>query len=130
MSLAKQLMRGVSGRADAVAQFQSIAQSMEREQDVWIASLRAEGVKAAHPDDGWVDREHNTIQFVYPQFNDGAKAGDLVALGWPKWGSSADRVSHRIVRLIEHEQSLFSSRWRFEQCATGSAALAKGPSHE
>jgi hypothetical protein len=112
VGLADTLMSGVSGSAEGVAMFSSIATSMEREQDAWIASLRAAGVKAAHPDDGWVDRTHNTVQFVYPQFNDGAKAGDLVALGWPRWGS--EKPCHRIVRLIELERGAFSSSWRFE----------------
>jgi hypothetical protein len=49
----------------------------------WIEALRKRGIKAAHPDDGWVDRENNEVQLVYPQFNDGVEIGDTIALGWP-----------------------------------------------
>lgn len=61
--------------------------------------LRRNGVKAAHPDDGWVNRERNGVRFCYPQFNDGAGVGDTVALGWP------DR--HRLVTIIEVEPLIF-----------------------
>lgn len=47
----------------------------------WIKLLRLLGFKASHPNDGWVDRERKTISFCYPQFNDGARGGDLVMLG-------------------------------------------------
>lgn len=62
------------------------------EQDNWIAALRAQGVKAAHPDDGWVDRKKNEVHPAYPQFSDGVAAGDIVALGWPN--------CHRLVRVV------------------------------
>ena len=111
MRLAKELMRGVSGQAGFVALYANICTDMERDQEAWIAALRAAGVKAAHPDDGWVNRKDNYVQFVYPQFNDGAKAGDLVALGWPQWHSA----KHRIVRLVEFRRSVFGSgSWKFE----------------
>lgn len=113
MGLAAELMRGVSGQAGFVALYARICDDMERDQAAWIAALRAAGVKAAHPDDGWVNRKDNYVQFVYPQFNDGAKAGDLVALGWPQWHSEKPR--HRIVRLVEFHRSVFGSgSWKFE----------------
>ena len=55
----------------------------------WVAQLRFAGIKAAHPDDGWVDRKKNEVFLCYPQFNDGLQVGDRLALG------SADH--HRIV---------------------------------
>lgn len=86
----------------------------KREQDEWIATLRAQGVKAAHPDDGWVDRMENSVFFAYPQFNDGAQVGDLVALGWPQW--DCIRPQHRIVRLIGFLPGMvFKDRWLFEE---------------
>jgi hypothetical protein len=51
------------------------------EQREWVARLRSEGVKAAHPDDGWVDRDANKVHLAYPDFNDGLTIGDLLALG-------------------------------------------------
>lgn len=52
--------------------------------DRWVAQLRAQGVKGAHPDDGWVDRVTNVVQFAYPRFDDGVEVGDRIALGTPK----------------------------------------------
>lgn len=113
MGLANDLMRGVSGQHKFVAMFGSIAATMEQQQDEWIASLRAAGVKAAHPDDGWVNRKDNYVQFAYPQFNDGVKAGDLIALGWPRWGDK--KPKHRIVRLVEFRPARFGDgSWKFE----------------
>lgn len=107
----------VSGRPDFVALFADIATRHEQEQAEWVAALRAAGIKAAHPDDGWVNRRDHFVQFVYPQFNDGAKAGDLVALGWPRWGS--EKVRHRIVRLVEFHPATFGNgSWKFEAVAT------------
>lgn len=47
----------------------------------WIDWLRQGGIKAAHPDDGWHERDKGYFQFSYPYFNDGVKEGDMVALG-------------------------------------------------
>ena len=112
MGLAQDLMRCVSGDPDAVATFASISRSMESDQNAWIASLRAAGVKAAHPDDGWVDRERDTVFFCYPQFDDGVAIGDLIALGWPQWNST--KPQHRIVRVIGKTVGPFQERWAFE----------------
>lgn len=117
MGLAQDLMRGVSGRPDVVALFASVAGGMERDQAEWIAALRAAGVKAAHPDDGWVDREHNEVFFCYPQFDDGVKVGDLIALGWPQWSSK--KPQHRIVRVIGRTVGRFHQRWAFESANQG-----------
>ena len=84
----------VSGRADFVDRSASIAANMLAERDAWIARLRAEGYRAAHPNDGWVNRQRSRITFCYPQFNDGAGVGDLVMLGWPN-----DARSLRPIRL-------------------------------
>ena len=85
----------------------------ERKEKEWIATLRQQGVKAAHPNDGWVDREKNELHFCYPQFNDGAKEGDIVALGWP----SDPPGKTKFVRLTGHRKMRFISdmiRWQFE----------------
>lgn len=81
-------------------------------EQMWIDGLRKAGFKAAHPNDGWVDRKNKIVQFVYPRFNDGADVGDLVMLGWhnsPQWC--------RAVRLTEKLESMFCkgiTRWSFE----------------
>jgi len=101
----------VRGDPSIVALWHQIGREMDDEQNAWIAELRKQGVKAAHPDDGWVDRKNNTLQFTYPQFNDGAQAGDLVALGSPP----GPFKSHtRLVRLTEHKRTTFSEHWAFE----------------
>lgn len=91
----------VSGQAEAVARAVSIDDHTAQREREWIAGLRAQGVKAAHPDDGWVDRERNLVHLAYPQFNDGLGVGDLLALGW-----SDDRM--RIVRVMGTSENPFA----------------------
>lgn len=46
------------------------------------ARLRRMGVKLAQAEDGWIDRERNTLTVPsYRLFDDGPQAGDLVAIG-------------------------------------------------
>lgn len=53
----------------------------QQKEDEWISDLRSKGVKAAHPNDGWNNREEKTLQLGYPAFNDGVSVGDIVAIG-------------------------------------------------
>lgn len=96
----------VSGDPEAVARAVKIDKDMAAQQRAWIAQLRADGVKAAHPDDGWVDREKNAVSLCYPQFNDGLDIGDRLALGWP-WHNT------RIVRIVDSEMPgpIVSAAW-------------------
>ncbi len=64
-----------------IDQWHATAARLKQEEWDWIADLRARGVKAAHPNDGWVNRIDNMLQLVYPQFNDGVQVGDIIALG-------------------------------------------------
>lgn len=64
-----------------VANFEAACIKSHEDEQRWIADLRASGVKAAHPDDGWVNREKNSVAFTYPQFDDGPVVGDVIALG-------------------------------------------------
>lgn len=93
-----------SGRPDLVDAFRRAVERATGEEDGWIARLRADGVRAAHPDDGWVDRDAGTVRFVYPQFDDGVVPGCVVALGWPD--------GHRLVRLLERIGDT-GLEWRF-----------------
>jgi hypothetical protein len=84
-------------------------------------------VKASHPDDGWVDRkgrrntfgyvpEADSVQFAYPQFNDGVKVGDKIALGW------ADRWRIVVVTEIREVGIIMPTlRYFFESNAKGDA---------
>ena len=85
----------VSGDPKFVALWHQICDEKDADQRRWVTALREAGFKAAHPNDGWVNRKDNEVFFSYPQFNDGAGIGDLVMLGWP-W----DKKSWRPVRLI------------------------------
>ena len=73
-----------SGDPAIVARFDQICDDYDAREAKWVEWLRAYGIKAAHPDDGWVDRsgKYHTVQFVYPQFDDGVAEGDLICLGW------------------------------------------------
>lgn len=60
----------------------------------WLAKLKNDGIVAAHPEDGWVDRNKNQIIFVHAYFmNAVIDVGDRVVIGNPK--------KYRIVRIIE-----------------------------
>lgn len=72
----------ISGDDKWVNSWIAIDKKQVKDEKSWVDKLRENGIKAAHPDDGWVDRKNNEVQFCYPQFNDGVKIGDLIALGW------------------------------------------------
>lgn len=97
----------ISGHAEHVARVRQIDRDMQAEQRAWIASLRERGVKAAHPDDGWVDRDLNRVHLAYPQFNDGLAVGDVLALGWPDDQVDRDRKINRtrLVRILRSEEA-------------------------
>lgn len=106
-----ELRNCVSGEAKFVALWHQICDEQDADQRKWVDSLRASGFKAAHPNDGWVNRKDNEVYFAYPQFNDGAAIGDLVMLGWP-W----DKKSWRPVRLIGMRVTALGKMkwWQFE----------------
>jgi hypothetical protein len=104
-------------------QLSSLSPARERQ---WIAGLREQGVKAAHPDDGWVNRDEHKIHLAYPQFDDGLEVGDLLALGWP-WTHT------RLVRVTGQSDNRFAVPfvspwyWHFED--TGMVALTGEQRH-
>lgn len=91
---------GLASSSDrqVVELWESICTEQASAQDRASALLRAKGVKMEHPDDGWVNRERNTIAPCYPRFDDGVSEGDLIALGWPSSG-------YRLVRCTRVERS-------------------------
>lgn len=90
----------ISSDPEAVARWDAIAARQESEKRDWTEILREMGVKFAHPDDGWVDRNADGSGRVtlswYPQFNDEPKVGDLMAIGTPPDGSYG--VDHYVPR--------------------------------
>jgi len=88
---------GMTLKSDNVGhlmEFQKIRLKMQKTKQDWISKLKSQGVKAAHPNDGWVDRENNVVRFAYPQFNDGVKVGDTIVLGWPDGCRYVEVISH------------------------------------
>lgn len=97
------LASGATVRADEehMGLVMDIERKMADEQMSWIEALEAMGVKAAHPDDGWVHRylkpgeepsglthytrneEFESIHWSYPYFREDLEPGDMIALGWP-----------------------------------------------
>lgn len=58
-----------------------ITKERERKRRDFIIQLKKQGIKALHPNDGWVDRENNIINFCYPDFIQELRVGDKIALG-------------------------------------------------
>lgn len=87
------------------------AQARDAEIQAWIDKLRAQGIKAAHPDDGHIDLHDREVHFANSYYNDDARIGDKVVLGAPDG-------RQRLVRLIGVRNNPFSSwdstYWKFE----------------
>ena len=84
---------------DFVALYNKTSQQFASKEREWIHELREQGVKASHPDDGWVNREENYVQFSYPQFYENPKVGDKIALG--------RHEKYRIVKITKIEGAKF-----------------------
>lgn len=86
----KEMIPLVTGDHEFVRQFRAHCLDRHHKEEALIADLRKMGVKACHPDDGWIDRKENTIHFAYPRFDDGVEIGSIVAIG-----------GHEKFRLVE-----------------------------
>lgn len=87
------LCRGAPEFVDA---WVKIVRQGRDEERAWVHDLIEQGYKAAHPNDGWVNRKDNILTFCYPQFDHDAGVGDRVMLGW-----ASDPKSWRPVVLVE-----------------------------
>jgi len=96
-----------SGVAEVMQNWHKIIDDGAKQEEQWVAELQACGVVAAHPNDGWVDRENNTFTLCYPQFNNGVEVGSLVCLG-----SASHQDEDRIVKVIGIEK--FRDTYSFE----------------
>ena len=108
----------VKGQPKFVSLWVDACMKIQCERDLWVASLRKMCVAAAHPDDGWVNREENRLQLVNPHFNDGVGVGSLVALGSP--------AKHRLVELIGSTEGCFHDVWEFKPRNSGRFPSTKG----
>lgn len=66
---------------DFIKSFAQIHFETKAKEKAWIDTLIEKGYKAAHPNDGWVNREEKSVRFAYPDFNLFPQIGDLIALG-------------------------------------------------
>ena len=82
--------------------FHQAGRDIEEKTRELISELREKGVKALHPNDGWIDRENKIAQFCYPRFNDGVNIGDKIALG--------DYRSHTIVEVYDIVETNFLTK--------------------
>lgn len=86
--------------------WQDICKEAEARKEAWIQELRAQGFKAAHPNDGWVDRVNNEVFFAYPHFRDELNLYDKVMLGW-----DFEKKTQRPVRIVSKRVSLSGQTW-------------------
>lgn len=112
----KDMIELAAGNPEFVSIWAEAFLEAQRRQESWIRTLRLMGVAAAHPDDGWVNQVKCTLRFCYPQFNDGANVGSVVALGDPR--------KFRLVKLIDCSgQKLppepFSTLWNYAEIDGG-----------
>jgi len=123
IGLAMDIRNCVTADQKFVSLWHQICDKQDADEREWVAGLRAAGFKAAHPNDGWVNRKDCEMYFAYPQFNDGAVIGDIVMLGCP-----FDKQSWRPVRLIDMRVTAIGKMvwWKFEDMSN--AALTGGES--
>lgn len=99
------LMTATEGNEHHVHSYNQICAEYDEAGKEWVAELRDQGYVAAHPNDGWVDRDEKRFSLVYPHFQDKEvlQTGDPVMLGW-----HSDPKSQRPVIVIGRTQSMFS----------------------
>jgi hypothetical protein len=79
------------------ALWNDIGRRQQSERQAWVAEMVAKGARIVMADDGWVDRKLHTVSPPsYADRNQGAMAGELIALGGP--------VRWRIVRITKAER--------------------------
>lgn len=100
------LCRGAPEFVDAWVKIVRQGRDDER---AWVRELIRQGYKAAHPNDGWVNRKDNILTFCYPQFDHGAGVGDRVMLGW----ASGIQYLRPIVLTEDVSRSVFGYDKRF-----------------
>ena len=77
-----------------------------RKQREWLDTIKWLGAKAAHYDDGWVNREKNEIHFCYPFFMYNVAMGDKIVLGdCRKW---------RVVKVTYIKNGAFVTKYGFK----------------
>lgn len=86
--------------------FETIDAGINQQRQEWIEALKAKGVKGAHADTGWSDRENKSVQLAYPYFWDNsATIGDRFVLGsyHDKWREG------EIVKILKPRETFFNA---------------------
>lgn len=97
-----------SDNIDFIRGYENILSNNKQLLNKRILYLRSIGVKALHPDDGWVDRKNNIVQLTYPRFRERyISVGDKIALG-------QDTGRYRIVRVTAIADWYCNERFYFE----------------
>jgi hypothetical protein len=66
----------------SVDNWNDIIEKSEMQKQKYIELCKKMGLKLAHPNDGWVDRENNILTISHPYFKESIKVGDLIGLGF------------------------------------------------
>ncbi|QIW89731.1 hypothetical protein PQE71_gp049 [Bacillus phage Izhevsk] len=101
-----------SNNKNFVDTWNNVVDDYNKNERRWIEDLKLQGVKASHPDDGWVDRIGNKVFLQYPQFNNYPEVGDTIALGWAS--------KYRLVKVVKIEEMYLGlkPRYAFEPIET------------
>jgi hypothetical protein len=103
-------MEHIRSNGDAVANefvtlYAKEAQKQIFDNEQWIKLLYKKGYKAAHPDDGWVNRKDNYVQLSHPHFVLHIEVGDLIALGTP--------INYRTVKVSHSNKCAWDKSMRY-----------------
>jgi len=98
-----------SSNPNFMEHWKNICMEADKKEEQWVNKLRADGVSASHPNDGWINRKDNELILIYPEFNDGVKIGSIVALGDPD--------KYKLVKIIDHRKGIIGdiNYWKFEE---------------
>ena len=91
--------------------YNKICEDYEKEKENWIKELKEQGYKAAHPNDGWVNREDNVFQLCYPYFEEQIKIGDKVMLGW----HNEHKTNKSVIVVDIIKNSFGTTKYKFKE---------------
>jgi len=94
-----QAITSVGGTHPFADELRRSCENAKEEELAWVDKLIKEGVKAAHPDDGWVKREISEVHFCYPYFLSKIEIDSVIVLGTPE--------EFRRCRVVEIRESIF-----------------------
>lgn len=93
-----------SNNIEMIQSWNNFWEEQKIKEQYYIEKLRANGISAWHPNDGWVNREDKYFKLVYPYFNDGVNIGSKVML------SFGDKDCERLVVVTNIKIDFFDSK--------------------